>query len=279
VRRRAREETELDVIFELEAVGGPWERRAAAARRRAIIGELAWDSLAMESEREGAEQARVVWTQSAFSEYASAAAFAEISSALLAAGAPIDLVAASGDFIADEMLHAELSARVANALGGAVALEVDLTRLVRPAAACASPLLRAAELVVRTSCVGEALTVPILKRARAEAGSTIIAEVLARIGRDESAHAELGSWFLDWAAPRLTANDRAELGRIAGAALRSFAPIFGGACSDASSLGVLDCTSFDATFRDAVAKRVVEPLAARGIDVPAELGARESTAE
>jgi len=254
------------VIFELEAVGGPWMRRLAG--RRTFIEELAWEDLAKESSPPLAEQARVVWTQSAFSEYASAAAFAEIASALLAAGAPIDLVAASGDFVADEMLHAELSARVAAALGGAVPLEVDLTKLVRPASPSASPLLRAAELVMRTSCIGEALTVPILKRARAEAGSSLVAAVLARIIEDESAHAELGSWFLDWAAPRLTDADRATLGRIAGAALRSFAPVFGGACSSDARLGVLDCTSFDTTFTDAVAARVVRPLAARGIEIP-----------
>jgi hypothetical protein len=256
------------VIFELEAVGGPWMRRLAG--RRAIIDELAWDDLAKEASPDVAEQARIVWTQSAFSEYASAAAFAEIASALLAAGAPVDLVAASGDFVAEEMLHAELSARVAAALGGAVALEVDLTKLVRPASRSASPLLRAAELVVRTSCVGEALTVPILKRARVEAGVSLVAVVIARILEDESAHAELGSWFLDWAAPRLTDTDRTELGRIAGAALRSFAPVFGSTCVSDAKLGVLDCEAFDPTFRAAVTSRVVEPLAARGIAIAPE---------
>ncbi|MEZ4299216.1 MAG: hypothetical protein R3B70_29975 [Polyangiaceae bacterium] len=56
---------------------------------------------------------------------ASAAAFAEIAGCLLAAGAPIDLVAAAGDSVADEILHAELSARMAMAFGGAVAMDVD----------------------------------------------------------------------------------------------------------------------------------------------------------
>lgn len=258
------------MIFELEAVGGPWMRRLAS--RRAFLDGLAWDALASEGARAPAESepARVVWTQSAFSEYASAAAFAEIAAALLAAGAPIDLVAASGDFITDEILHAEASARVATALGGAVALEVDLTKLVRPASPSARPLLRAAELVLRTSCIGEALTIPILKRARKDAGSSLIADVLGRIIEDESAHAELGSWFFDWAAPHLTDADRAELGRVGGASLRSFAPVFGGACTTEARLGVLDCAAYDATFADAVAKRVVEPLAARGIVIPAE---------
>jgi hypothetical protein len=253
------------VIFELEAIGGPWARRLGS--RRAILDELAWTELPSEVAPQAREHARVVWTQSAFSEYASAASFAEIASALLAAGAPIDLIAASGDFIADELIHAELSARVANALGGAVALEVDLGRLVRPPSST-KPLLRAAELVVRTSCVGEALTVPILKRAKASAGSPLVEAVLARILHDESAHAELGSWFLDWAAPRLDDDDRATLGVVARAALDSFAPIFEQPCTT-SELGVLDCDTFEAAFAAAVEERVARPLAARGIDVRA----------
>lgn len=251
--------------FELEAIGGPWARRLAA--RRALIDELAWNDLRAGVAPAAVDNARVVWTQSAFSEIASAASFAQIASALLAAGAPIDLVAACGDFIADEVIHAELSARVANALGGAVALDVDLTKLARPAAV-ASPLMRAAELVLRTSCIGEALTVPILKRAKAAAGSPVIEAVLARILADESAHAELGSWFLDWAEPRLDDGDRTKLGSIAREALESFAPIFASACDPAEprDLGVLDCASFDAAFARAVEERVVRPLAERGID-------------
>jgi len=250
-------------IFELEAVGGPWARRLGT--RRALIDELAWNETAGDVSSEAAERARVVWTQSAFSEIASAAAFAQIASALLAAAAPIDLVAACGDFVADEIVHAELSARVANALGGAVALDVDLAKLVRPATE-GSPLLRAAELVLRTSCIGEALTVPILKRAREQSGSPVIEAVLARIIADESAHAELGSWFLDWAEPRLDESDRAHLGAVARAALESFAPVFSAPCTLHASLGVMDCATFDEAFAQAVERRVVQPLAARGID-------------
>ncbi len=249
-------------LFELSAVGGPWARRLV--RRRAGLDRLPWNDVAPHATPEQREAARWVWTQSAFSEIASAAAFAEISASLLAAGAPIDLVAAAGDFVVDEIVHAELSARVAMALGGAVPLEVDLERLVRPATG-PKPLLRAAELIVRTSCVGEALTVPILKSARATAGSPLIAAVLGRIVRDEAAHAQIGPWFLDWAAPSLDDGDRAHLGRIAGDAVRAFAPMLADTCSAGPSLGVLDCATFDPVFAAAVDRRVARPLAARGI--------------
>lgn len=252
-------------LFELDRVGGPWARRFA--KHRGALDALPWDTAREGRDAEAIEQARWVWTQSAFSETASAASFAEIARALLAAGAPIDLVAAAGEFVADEMVHAELAARVAQALGGLVPLAVNREKLVRPPEGT-TPLLRAAELVLRTSCVGEALTVPILKSAKAHAGSELVERVIHRILQDESAHAELGWWFFEWAIDRLDDRDRAHLGRVAHAALESFAPLVEGACSH-DGLGALGCDTFDAAFHAAKAKRVVEPLAKLGIIVQA----------
>jgi len=106
--------------FELAVIGGPWARRLAP--RRAWIDELPWD----EKFPADLGDAAVVWTRTAFNDYASAAAFAEIATLLLACGAPIDLVAAAGDCVADESGHTEAAARRAAARGGAAALEVDL---------------------------------------------------------------------------------------------------------------------------------------------------------
>jgi len=249
--------------FELAMIGGPWQRRLR--RRRGWIDRLPWREPLPDD-----PEARVAWTRTAFSEYASAAAFAEIAAAMLAAGAPIDLIAAAGDFIVDEIVHTEAAARIAAALGGAVALEVDLARLVRPpagGAACDGALLRAAELVVRTACVGEALTVPMLKLARDTAGSPLIAAALAAIVGDEASHAQLGWWFLDWAAPQLDDAARAQLGRAAGGAIRAFAPLVGGSCRR-SELGAVACERYDATLTQALPRAVVRPLALRGIAVP-----------
>jgi len=250
--------------FELTAIGGPWGRRLAP--RRGWIDALPW----AEPLPQDAPGARVVWTRTAFSEYASAAAFAEIAAALLAAGAPIDLIAAAGDFVVDEIVHTEVAARLAVALGGAVPLEVDLARLVRPptAAAAGDPLLAAAELVVRTSCVGEALTVPMLKLARHTAGSPLIEAALAQITADEASHSQLGWWFLDWAAPRLDDAARGHLADVAGDAIRAFTPLLGGGCHH-SGLGAVACDQHDRGLVDAVSRAVVRPLAARGIAVAA----------
>ena len=105
-------------LFQLSVVGGPWARRLA--RRRASTAGLPWADVAADVSSEARESARVVWTRSAFSEIASAASFAEIAASLLVAGAPIDLVSAAGEFVADEILHAELSGRLAMAFGGAL---------------------------------------------------------------------------------------------------------------------------------------------------------------
>ncbi len=246
--------------FQLSLLGGPWGRRIA--RRRSWLDELPWQ----EKLPRDLDDLRVLWTRTAFSEYASAAAFAEVAAALLGCGAPIDLVAAAGEFVAEEIVHTEAAARVAASLGGAVALEVDLERLVRPAAGEDS-LLRAAELIVRTSCVGEAMTLPMLKLSRRLAGSELIEGVLARVATDEVAHAQLGWWFLDWAEPRLDDAARQRLGSVAGDALAAFGQLLGGDCST-SGLGAIGCDMYDAALANAAARHVARPLAARGISVP-----------
>jgi hypothetical protein len=247
--------------FQPALLGGPWARRLQP--RRAWIDELPWD----DPWPDAVDGARWSWTQTTFSEYASAAAFAEIAAALAAAGAPIDMIAAAGDFVVDEVVHVEASARIANALGGGVVLEVDLSRLVRPAIS-GDPRIRAAELLVRTSCVGEALTVPLLKLSRELSGSTVVAAALRRIVQDEAMHAQIGEWFLDWGDTWLDDDARAHLGRVAGTAVRAFAPLLGGGCTS-SAPGLVPCDRYDPLFIQTIERRVAAPLAARGIEIPA----------
>jgi hypothetical protein len=111
------------------------------------------------------------------------------------------------------------------------------------------------------------MTVPMLKLTRQLAGSALIGAVLGRVVADESSHAQLGGWFLDWAEPLLDDDARAHLGRVAGATLGAFAPLLGGACG-ASGLGAVGCDRYDPAFVAAARDRVIAPLAARGISVP-----------
>jgi hypothetical protein len=251
----------VTTTFQPSLLGGPWDRRLRP--RRAWLDDLPWD----EPLPDDAIAAQWTWTQTAFSEYASAAAFTDIAGALLAAGAPIDLVGIAADFAVDEIVHVEASARIAGALGGGVSLEVDLGRLVRPPTE-GDPRMRVAELVVRTCSVGETLTVPLLALTREVAGSALVAATLRRIVKDEAQHALFGEWFLDWADGWLDDDARARLGRTAGLALRAFAPLLALECGR-SGLGTVACDRYDARFVDAAQRRVAAPLAARGIEIPA----------
>jgi len=68
--------------FTLEAMGGLWAKRLE--RRRAGLEEIDFSDIAKEASPDLVEAARLVWTRSAFSEYASGAAFADIAAHLLA---------------------------------------------------------------------------------------------------------------------------------------------------------------------------------------------------
>lgn len=81
------------------------------------------------------DRARSSWTDAAFAEYSTGAAFAEILQLLIAARAPIDLIGMAGDFVADEMLHVELTSRVEVERHGVRRLAASAALVRRPARA------------------------------------------------------------------------------------------------------------------------------------------------
>lgn len=257
--------------FELEWLGGRPEK--LLRRRRPGIDELPWGTLEPEAFSPAALlEARKVWTNGAFTEYASAAAFSTIAGALMECGAPIDLSASAADFAVDELSHAELASRLVMELGGAVPYEVDLARL-SPLSPASTPLLRAAELVVKVSGVGEALSVPILAASLRAADQPLTRAVLERLVRDEAPHARLSEWFLDWAAERLTDADRTRLGEVALEAIGAYAPLWQEApcdsCQPDAAFGGIPRETYRETMIDAVQTRIAAPLARRGIELPA----------
>jgi len=205
--------------FELDWLGGPAE--ALFRRRRPGIDDLPWGTLDRAHYPEPLlERARASWTEGAFNEYCSGAAFAELAAALLAARAPIDLVAMAADFAVDEMLHVELNSRMAMELGGGALSLVDFADLVPRPEAPSDPLERASELAVRLSCVGESFTLPILIGCMRAAAHPLTRAVLSRLARDEVAHARFGWLYLEWLGDRLGGDLRA---RLAAAAERGIA--------------------------------------------------------
>jgi hypothetical protein len=237
-------------LFELSWLGGPTERRMH--RRRPGGEDLPWGTLEIADRPPGeVEEARRAWTEGVFTEYASAAAFSALTGALLECAAPVDLAAASADIVVDELFHVELSARLTTELGGATPLAFDLEHVAPLPLPGARALVRAADLAVRTSCVGEALSVPALARSRALAAEPLVRAVLDRLVADEGPHARLGHWFLDWAAERLTEAERASLAERACMALDAYAPLWREPGGE--------------PMRRAVRSNVVRPLAKHGI--------------
>ncbi len=131
--------------------------------------------------------------------------------ALITAQAPLDLIAVASRFPLDEMVHVELCARLAGELGGPVKIMHDADTLIRRPNPGLSPRLRAAEMVVRNFCVGEAVSIPILRASWKAAEEPLVAAVLACIVKDEAAHGRFGWLYLDWLVDSLTTDERQHL--------------------------------------------------------------------
>lgn len=263
--------------FRIGWFGGPAERRVR--RERPL--DIDFESLCADAYPEPlVRAARAAWTFGAYQEYCSAAAFAALQSALLEAGAPIDLVACAGSFVADEMLHVELNAQIAVALGGGISPPVDLAHVTPKVEG--SPLERALTLAVRTCCVGEAFSLPVLAGTRACTTHPVIRAVLERIVRDEGPHSQLGWWILEWARPDDAM--RARLASVAQDALRRHVeqldrlPPDPVDPADVHALGWMTASEWAQAARTAIRASVIDPLARHGIEVSsASCGASSSS--
>jgi hypothetical protein len=201
-------------LFELELLGGATERRYR--KMRPEVEEMPWGTMDLSrSTPEDLIAARRAWTGAAYQEHRTAVACAATLRALLEARAPVDVVAVASRFPLDEMVHVELCARMAMECGGGTEIRYDPDAVILDATPGVRPLLRACELAVRFFCVGEAISIPLLRATWHNARHPLPRAVLGRIVKDEAAHGVFGFTVLDWAADELTAEDRAHLGAMA----------------------------------------------------------------
>jgi hypothetical protein len=241
----------VEAELELEWFGGLPERRFR--KRRPDIEDLPWSTLRpTDHAPETVDRARIAWTRNVLGEYTGAAQFAAISGALLAARAPLDLIAMAGDALIDELSHVELAARIAMGLGGAVPTRVDLAALAPRADPASTARQRASELAVRLSCVTESYNLRSLIETSADIRHPLLRAANDLLVRDEAQHAQLGWLYLDWIGDAL---DDAERARLAAAA--------------EDQMSVLLAAAGDETARGAARRRladhVVAPLARHGI--------------
>lgn len=257
-------------LFELELWGGAVERRYRKLRPE--VEAMPWDSLDLSRANPKAVlTARSTWTAAAFQEHRTGAACAATLQALITARAPVDMIAMASRFALDEMVHVELCARLASLFGGGAPISYDPKHMILLPDASLSPRLAAAELVVRNFCVGEALSIPVLRGSWHAARQPLIRQVLARIVKDEAAHGAFGWIFLDWAEDDFTAEDREHLAKHAALTIdtvidtwRTIKP--NDSEDDDQRLGWMESMSYLALARQSLQKAVLEPLTARGLD-------------
>jgi hypothetical protein len=258
-------------LFELELLGGRIERRYRRARPE--VEALPWGTLDRQAYSEPLLRvARRAWTAAAFQEYRTAFACAATLRALIEVRAPLDLQAVASRFPLDEMVHVELCARMAMALGGGSEIRYPPDDLVLDPDPDLPPLLRAADLIVRCFCVGEALSIPLLRGTWRAARHPLARAILGRIVRDEAAHGTFGFTFLDWAAPELSLEDRAHLARAADRAIDGVVDTWESLRlrgsfeeAEANPLGWMQSAAYLRLAERSLAHRVVVPLASRAI--------------
>lgn len=136
------------------------------------------------------------WTREAAFEHASIASFAEATLALMAVGAPPELLAELQRAALDEVEHAKIAFALARAYGGEAVGPSPLP--LSPARV--SPTLReVARSTFADGCVGETIAQLVVKDAADREGDPAVAALLARIADDEARHAALAWKTLAWA--------------------------------------------------------------------------------
>jgi hypothetical protein len=262
-------------LFELEMLGGAIERSYRKARPE--VERMPWGTMKPAAfDEQHVVAARGAWTGAAFQEHRTAAACASTLRVLIEARAPIDLLAMAARFPLDEVVHVELCARMAMELGGGTEIVYDPDDMCREGDPALRPLLRAADLITGFFCVGEALSIPLLRATCKAAAHPLPRAVLGRIVKDEAAHGVFGWMFLDWAAPALDAADREHLRGAAERAIAQVRRLWADlrqrpkAPPKIHALGWMQTDAYLQLAESSLMDDVIEPLRARGIMVRAD---------
>jgi len=267
--------TELGELFELELFGEQIEKRYRKLRPEVEV--MPWGTLnTAEFPEHVIVAARQAWTGAAFQEHRTGASCALTLKALIEARAPLDLIAIACRFPLDELVHVELCARLAMELGGGSEIRHSPTALIYEPPRDLPALLIASELVVHNFCVGEALSIPMLRGAAKAAAQPLTRAVLSRIVRDEAMHGGFGWWYLQWAAEQHTREELQHLSRLAARSIRGILSNWDYLKRElltgkrgrprAHSLGWMQTTDYLALAAQSLKSKVIQPLARFGID-------------
>jgi hypothetical protein len=266
------DEATLGTLFELELYGEGIEKRYRKLRPE--VENMPWDSLDVSGYPEHVVvAARRAWTGAAFQEHRTGAACALTLKALIEARAPLDLIAVASRFPLDEMVHVELCARLAMALGGGTEIRHRPHAMIYEPPRELSPRLYASELVVHNFCVGEALSIPLLRGSWKAAAQPLTRAVLGRIVRDEALHGGFGWSYLRWAVPQHSAQELAHLSKLASRSIRGILANWDylkredpAARPKAHALGWMQTRDYLVLAARSLEQKVLAPLRQHGID-------------
>lgn len=140
------------------------------------------------------------WTEAALAEHASIAGFHRFALALMAHGAPAELVHAAGRAAMQEHEHARacftLASRYAGREIGAGSMPLGVS------APIASTLAELAAWTVRDGCVGETIAAWVAAEVHAEVTDPHVRAIMRTIAADEEEHAALAWATVRWALDR-----------------------------------------------------------------------------
>jgi len=262
----------MKALFELEWFGDAAERHFRKVRP--FVSDLPWGTIDKSRHApEVLEQARIVWSSIAMTEYHAAGAFADVLGAAIAARAPLDIIGMAGDFVADELMHTELASRLAMELGGGAPVEVDFDRMgMTPSAPDLDAFARANDLVIRAACVTETISGAIAVETRAIVEQPLIRAVVEQIARDEARHMRFGWLYMEWAVLDMTETERTRLGRVAVEEIAKLSPSWlrHSGSAHGRDFGWLDVEPFRARMRPTIMGDIVAPLEKLGVPIDHE---------
>ena len=139
----------------------------------------------------------LAWTTDALFEHASVASFARFSLALLAAGAPAELVEQSHRAALDEVRHARLCFALASAYAGTAIAPGPFP--LGGEVQVGTSLAAVAASTVEEGCIGETVAALVAAEQLSVATDPAVRAALAVIAADEARHAELAWRTVAWA--------------------------------------------------------------------------------
>jgi hypothetical protein len=244
-------------------VGGTPRQAGVTTRTDWASAAHAPDLRGLDSNARGALAAH--WTELGLMEHASVAAFARFVLELMAAGAPSELVSSAQRALGDEIEHARLCFGLASTYASKPLGPGELcTRGVLDDLGVHATVVRA----IHEACVGETLAAIEALEALTSASDPAVIDVLERVVRDETAHAELGWRFLKWALAGADRERRelahSELQRAVDLALAASLPDVGSrrpaACPELERHGLCSAARRNEARREALL-HIVLPLA------------------